>query len=112
MLLAAHQLCPADPATCHELGVLNYRNGQYAAAASWLHAALDLAPCEHKKQQQQQHTLTESVKGMQLSSAWEPTVLVLGHCLRKQYRWVEALQVGRVLCYFKCMICDEQCHES
>ena len=28
MLLTAHRLCPTDPATSHELGVLNYKNGQ------------------------------------------------------------------------------------
>ncbi len=28
MLLAAHRLCPMDPTTSHELGVLNYKNGK------------------------------------------------------------------------------------
>jgi len=99
MLLAAHQLCPADAATCHELGVLNYRNGQHEAAASWLHAALNLVPTELSKQQGPHGaplfgTVPEIVKhGGLLSSAWEPTLLALGHCLRKQWRWAEALQV-------------------
>jgi hypothetical protein len=93
MLLAAHQLCPADPATCHELGVLNYRNGQYAVATSWLHTALGLVPSEHGRPKQQLES--SCIRDLKLSSTWEPTVFALGHCLRKQRRWAEALQVQR-----------------
>jgi len=103
MLLAAHQLCPADPATCHELGCLNYRNGQYAAATTWLRAALSLVPAEHRQAQQDvQGNCSASSLGSvaavvqlggRLSNAWEPTVLALGHCMRKQWKWAEALQV-------------------
>lgn len=43
-LLQAYDLCPDDPAVCHELGVLMYKCGQYAAAAMWLDKALRLLP--------------------------------------------------------------------
>jgi hypothetical protein len=43
MLLAAHELCPGDPATCHELGVVCLRNGMHAVACVWLRNALRLA---------------------------------------------------------------------
>ena len=40
----AYDLCPDDPAACHELGVLMYKCGQHAAGAMWLSKALQLLP--------------------------------------------------------------------
>jgi anaphase-promoting complex subunit 6 len=40
----AGKLCPSDPLVANELGVLAYRNRQYAVAADWLRAALALVP--------------------------------------------------------------------
>jgi tetratricopeptide (TPR) repeat protein len=43
-LRAAHRLCPGDPLTCNELGVLSVRAGRHAEAVDWLRRALALAP--------------------------------------------------------------------
>ena len=40
----ARKLCPTDPLTSNELGVLAYRNRQYDAAVQYLQVALDLVP--------------------------------------------------------------------
>ena len=42
--LQAAKLCPSDPLVANELGVLAFRNRQYAVAADWLRAALALVP--------------------------------------------------------------------
>lgn len=42
--LQAHKVCPSDPLACNELGVLTYRNHQYAASERWLLRALELVP--------------------------------------------------------------------
>ena len=44
MGVQAHKVCPSDPLACNELGVLTYRNQQYAAAEQWLLRALELVP--------------------------------------------------------------------
>lgn len=41
--MAAHELCPGDAVTCHELGVCAYKAGNVSQAMSWLHMALQLA---------------------------------------------------------------------
>ncbi|KAG1653808.1 hypothetical protein FOA52_007854 [Chlamydomonas sp. UWO 241] len=74
MLLAALRLCPCDPATSHELGVLNYKSGAHAAASMWLQNSLSLLP------------------GAGSTLAAEPALLALGHCLRKQHHYVQALE--------------------
>ena len=40
----AHSICPGDPLLCNELGVLAYRNHQYADAEAWLQRAQEAAP--------------------------------------------------------------------
>ncbi|GIM12714.1 hypothetical protein Vretimale_15889, partial [Volvox reticuliferus] len=68
-LLAAYDICPNDPAVCHELGVLMYKCGQTAAAAMWLDRALQLLP------------------GGRPTVHWEATLVALGHCMRKLCRF-------------------------
>ncbi len=75
MFIQAQRLCPADPLVAHELGVLAYRNQQYEAAAMWLRRALDLLP------------------GRRLTAAWHPTVVNLGHAVRKQHQYSEAIEL-------------------
>ncbi|KAL6762480.1 hypothetical protein V8C86DRAFT_1825113 [Haematococcus lacustris] len=106
MLVTAHELCPHDPLTCHELGVLCYKNGQYPEAESWLRQALQQAPKggalgpnrtwkaarQEAKGSGQAGGCSIEELGRGLGRAWEPCVLALGHCLRKQSKLVHALQ--------------------
>ncbi|KXZ51181.1 hypothetical protein GPECTOR_13g668 [Gonium pectorale] len=71
-LLLAYDICPNDPAVCHELGVLMYKCGQVAAAAMWLDRALALVP------------------GGKCTVHWEATLVALGHCMRKLCRFADA----------------------
>eukprot|EP00899_Mesostigma_viride_P002645 jgi/Mesvir1/12381/Mv00559-RA.3 len=64
-LLQALAMCPSDPLALNELGVLAYRNKQYEAASDWFRRALMLAP----------QPLA--------STSWVPTLMNLGHALRK-----------------------------
>ncbi|GLC37175.1 hypothetical protein PLESTB_000988000 [Pleodorina starrii] len=73
-LLAAYDICPDDPAVCHELGVLMYKCGQTAAAAMWLDRALQLLP------------------GGRPTVHWEATLVALGHCMRKLCRFAAAAE--------------------
>jgi len=69
----ARALCPTDPLVFNELGVLAYRNRDFAAATRHLSRALELVP--------------EPVPDM-----WEPTVVNMAHALRKQGLYEEAVQ--------------------
>ncbi|KAK3256963.1 hypothetical protein CYMTET_33922 [Cymbomonas tetramitiformis] len=71
--LQGREICPSDPLVFNELGVLAYRNKDYAGAEQWLRHALTLVPAP-------------------LSEAWEATVVNLAHSLRKQHQFVEAIQ--------------------
>ncbi|EFJ41124.1 hypothetical protein VOLCADRAFT_68591 [Volvox carteri f. nagariensis] len=70
----AYNICPDDPAVCHELGVLMYKCGQTAAAAMWLDRALQLLP------------------GGRPTVHWEATLVALGHCMRKLCRFPAAAE--------------------
>ncbi|EIE23608.1 TPR-like protein [Coccomyxa subellipsoidea C-169] len=74
LLLSAHRMCPQDPLPCNELGCLLFRARSYDAAERWLSRALERVPGR-------------------LTEAWEPTVVNLGHTLRKQRRYSEAIQM-------------------
>eukprot|EP00191_Tetraselmis_sp_GSL018_P013716 CAMPEP_0177591846 /NCGR_PEP_ID=MMETSP0419_2-20121207/8229_1 /TAXON_ID=582737 /ORGANISM="Tetraselmis sp., Strain GSL018" /LENGTH=478 /DNA_ID=CAMNT_0019082643 /DNA_START=732 /DNA_END=2168 /DNA_ORIENTATION=+ len=72
MFVQAMAICPKDPLVCNELAVVHYRNGQHQQAEVLLQHALQMvcgAP----------------------SPRWEPTIVNLGHVLRKQQRYSEAL---------------------
>lgn len=73
-LLTAYDTCPDDPAVCHELGVLMYKCGTLAAAVMWFDKALHLLP------------------GGRPTLHWEPTLVALGHCLRKLQRYQSAAE--------------------
>ncbi|KAK9905515.1 hypothetical protein WJX75_001308 [Coccomyxa subellipsoidea] len=74
LLLSAHRMCPQDPLPCNELGCLLFRARSFDAAERWLSRALERVPGR-------------------LTEAWEPTVVNLGHTLRKQRRYSEAIQM-------------------
>ena len=93
-----HAICPADPLLCNELGVLAYRNNHYQEAEQWLNKALDRLPdhltpgdsscsCHHWDHACITGTSLQTVS---VCTAWEPTLLNLGHVYRKQQRWREA----------------------
>ena len=71
LLARAHALCPGDPLPCHELAALALRAGDAVGAEAWARAALDRAP-------------------QPVPAAWEPTLVLLGHALRRQRRFDEA----------------------
>ena len=72
MFLQVQAICPTDALVCNELGVLLYREGQHREAEEYLRRALDLVP-------------------KPTAPVWEPTLVNLGHVLRKQLRFREAL---------------------
>ncbi len=64
----ARDACPGDPQPHHELGCVALRAGEPAAARDAFQAALARAPAP-------------------LTETWEPTLLGLGHALRKLRDW-------------------------
>lgn len=74
MMLRAYRRCPADSAVAHELGTLAFKQGQYAEAVQWLTKALSGMPREYP-------------------GLWEPTMVNLGHALRKLRRFDDALDM-------------------
>ena len=72
-LMAARDACPGDAAPHHELGCVALLGGEAARAEAHFRSALELAPTP-------------------LGASWEPTLLGLGHALRKQRRWAEACE--------------------
>ena len=44
LFLQALAVCPSDPLTCNELGIVAYGNGALDAAESWFQRALDSLP--------------------------------------------------------------------
>ncbi|GAX80885.1 hypothetical protein CEUSTIGMA_g8320.t1 [Chlamydomonas eustigma] len=73
MLLSAHRLCPMDASCSHELGVINFKNGRLAAAIMWLRNAISLFPNSGD------------------CAAGEPSLVAMGHCMRKERRYQDAL---------------------
>ena len=75
-LLRAYRRCPVDPAVAHELGTIAYKSERYEEALQWLTKAWHAMPKDHVE-------------------LWEPTVVNLGHALRKLKRYEEALEAYR-----------------
>ncbi|KAL4427283.1 hypothetical protein ABPG77_003192 [Micractinium sp. CCAP 211/92] len=73
----AAKLCPSDPLAANELGVLAYRSRDYEGAARWLRQALEQLP------------------GGRPTAGWEPTLVNLGHTLRKLRQWDAAIDCYR-----------------
>ena len=74
MMLRAYRRCPVDAAVSHELGTLAFRQGQYNEAVQWLTKALEGMPREYP-------------------GLWEPTMVNLGHALRKLRRFDDAIDM-------------------
>jgi anaphase-promoting complex subunit 6 len=71
LLAQAHERAPDDPLPCHEAGVAALARGDAAGAEAWLRRALDRVPAP-------------------VPAPWEPTLVALGHALRKQGRLADA----------------------
>eukprot|EP00898_Chlorokybus_atmophyticus_P002261 jgi/Chlat1/3035/Chrsp206S03287 len=79
-LVQAHTVCQTDPLLYNELGVLAFRNQQFAEAEGYFRRALSLAP-------------------LPLGDAWEATIVNLAHALRKRKVYGEAvLWYEKALC--------------
>eukprot|EP00968_Pinguiococcus_pyrenoidosus_P027892 scaffold7525_cov248-Pinguiococcus_pyrenoidosus.AAC.6 len=72
-LTGAMGLNPLDPLIYNEIGVVSYRKGQYSEAEGYFRKALSLARPEA------------------LMKRWAPTLVNLGHALRKQRKFSDAL---------------------
>eukprot|EP00210_Caulerpa_lentillifera_P004795 g4577.t1 len=78
----AYRLCPTDPLVSNELGVLEYNKGKFDHAVAWFQRAIDKMP-----------------RGEGMTS-WEAIFVNLGHALRKQGRYDDAIrQYQRALVY-------------
>lgn len=77
----AHSLAPNDPFVLHELGVNCFQNQDWKGAESYFTSALSriMSKPDLKK----------------LPDKWEPIVNNLGHVMRKQRRFTEALEYHR-----------------
>jgi tetratricopeptide (TPR) repeat protein len=87
-LMAAHKSSGGDPLCLHELGVADYKRGEYATAAVWFHRSLVASGT------------TESEEPVDLCQdvVWEPTLFNLGQCYRKSKQFAEAER-----CFEKCL---------
>lgn len=74
----AHSLAPNDPFVLHELGVNCFQNKQWKGAESYFTSALSL--------------IKSKADLKKLPDKWEPIVNNLGHVMRKQHRYSEALE--------------------
>ncbi|XP_072974279.1 anaphase-promoting complex subunit 6 [Typha angustifolia] len=70
--LQAKTICPSDPLVHNELGVVAYHMKEYQKAIQWFEMTLD-------------HIASS------LSEMWEPTLVNLGHSLRKLKRYQKAI---------------------
>ena len=71
---------PTDPLTLNELGVLAYRKGGWVEAVGFFRRALALVAA-----------VSSSSSASSLVSAWEVCCINMGHALRKQRRYAQAL---------------------
>eukprot|EP00466_Bigelowiella_natans_P006498 jgi/Bigna1/38873/e_gw1.28.15.1 len=72
-LQQAQLICPTDPLTYHEMGVVAYKSRDYEGAAVYFHKALKLTSGEAME-------------------AWEPTFINLAHTYRKRGMFEEAVK--------------------
>mmetsp|Transcript_25724 Transcript_25724/g.45680 ORF Transcript_25724/g.45680 Transcript_25724/m.45680 type:complete len:556 (+) Transcript_25724:138-1805(+) len=72
-LQQAQTICPTDPLIFHEMGVVAYKSGEYADAATYFHKALSL-------------TAGEAIE------SWEPTFVNLAHTYRKRGMFEKAIK--------------------
>lgn len=70
----SYRLCPTDPLVSNELGVLEYNKGRYDHAIAWFQRSIEKCP-----------------RGEGMTS-WEAVFVNLGHALRKQHRYEDAIQ--------------------
>ncbi|GJN08530.1 hypothetical protein PR202_ga26464 [Eleusine coracana subsp. coracana] len=70
--MQAKSICPSDPLIYNELGVVAYNNKEYQKAVQWFELTLD-------------HTSSS------LNEMWEPTLVNLGHALRKLKEYQKAV---------------------
>lgn len=77
MLREAYKRCPTDPAIAHEMGTMAFRCGRYQEAVAWLEKSIECAGSDDDYN-------VESI---------EPTLVNLGHALRKLKRYSEAISV-------------------
>ena len=87
-LMAAHKSSGGDPLCLHELGVADYKRGEYTTAAVWFQRAL-VASC---------HKESEDPIDLVQDVFWEPTLFNLGQCYRKSKQFAEAER-----CFEKCL---------
>ena len=78
---------PHDPLVHHEIGVAEYRQENWAAAAESFRKALRIVEVTNEAAQPGVATDKQHVARM-----WEPTVFNLGHAYRKLARYAEALE--------------------
>ena len=71
---------PTDPLTLNELGVLAYRKAEWVEAVAYFRRALTLIAAT-----------SSSSSASSLVSAWESLCINLGHALRKQSKYPQAL---------------------
>lgn len=50
VLLSTYDMCPNDPRVTHEMGVVMYKLGHYAAATMWLRHTMELLPGAGKEE--------------------------------------------------------------
>lgn len=70
----SYRLCPQDPLVSNELGVLEYNKGNYGTAIERFQRSIERCP-----------------RGEGMTS-WAPVFVNLGHALRKQRRYEDAIQ--------------------
>ncbi|PNT77785.1 hypothetical protein BRADI_1g68757v3 [Brachypodium distachyon] len=70
--MQAKSICPSDPLIFNELGVVAYNMKEYQNAVQWFELTLD-------------HTSSS------LNEMWEPTLVNLGHALRKLKKYEKAI---------------------
>eukprot|EP00210_Caulerpa_lentillifera_P003465 g3307.t1 len=68
-----YEICPEDPLIANELGVMEYLEGNYEVAVNWFQQALDKVPRENGIEN------------------WVNLFINLGHALRKQRRYEDAI---------------------
>jgi len=76
----AKDICPYDPLVFNELGVIEYKNGNYKEAMELFDMALGLLKG------------SVGVSDSSIWTPWEPTVFNLGHCYRKLGLYEEAFE--------------------
>ncbi|EGC32404.1 hypothetical protein DICPUDRAFT_155646 [Dictyostelium purpureum] len=109
-ILQAKDICPYDPMTFNELGIIEYKNSQFEEAIKLFEMALEISKIKNNNNNQLNYSFNsngninnnnrfklnnnEKKKSMVMMSymeSWEPTVYNLAHCYRKLRRYDLAL---------------------